>query len=241
MLECLSTAAEKGSVAVHASVLMTNQVHRLVTATDDGDVPAVLKRVGQHDVQHVNRTCHRTGGPSTRRFRSSLIEADGYPPACQRDIELNPFGRRGSARRATIAGRAIVRMRGGSTDAVMTPHALPCELADSGEARPGAYRSLFAAELRADCWNICASAPTAASCSAAPRSKGQSPPWAGSELNRAVSFQPPASSGGKSATWRILSPISGSPLGEESNGGKPCQDKALSRLLVTSQLPGAIS
>ena len=49
---------------------------------------------------------------------------------------------------------------------------------------------------------------------------------------RAVSFQPPASSGGKSATWRSLSPISGSPLGEESNGAKQCQDKALSWLLV---------
>jgi hypothetical protein len=51
-------------------------------------------------------------------------------------------------------------------------------------------------------------------------------------LNRAVSFQPPASSGGKSATWRILSPISRSPLGEELNGAKQCQDKALSWLLV---------
>jgi hypothetical protein len=50
--------------------------------------------------------------------------------------------------------------------------------------------------------------------------------------NGAVSFQPPASSGGKSATWRILSPISGSTLGEESNGGKQGQDKAFSWLLV---------
>jgi hypothetical protein len=50
--------------------------------------------------------------------------------------------------------------------------------------------------------------------------------------NRAVSFQPPASSGGKSAIWRILSPISGSPLGEESNGGKQGQDKDLGWLLV---------
>jgi hypothetical protein len=30
----------------------------------------------------------------------------------------------------------------------------------------------------------------------------------------------------------ILSAISGSPLGEESNGGLQCQDKALSWLLV---------
>jgi hypothetical protein len=52
--------------------------------------------------------------------------------------------------------------------------------------------------------------------------------------NRAVSFQPPASSGGKSA-WRILSPISGSPLGEESNGGKQSQDKALGWLLVAGR------
>jgi hypothetical protein len=46
--------------------------------------------------------------------------------------------------------------------------------------------------------------------------------------NRAVSFQPPASSGGKSAAWRIFLPIGGSPLGEESKGGKQGQDKALS-------------
>jgi hypothetical protein len=51
-------------------------------------------------------------------------------------------------------------------------------------------------------------------------------------LHRAVSFQPPASSVGKSAIWRILSPISGSPLSEQSNGGKQCQDKAFSWLLV---------
>jgi hypothetical protein len=50
--------------------------------------------------------------------------------------------------------------------------------------------------------------------------------------NVAFSFQPPASSGGKSAPWRILSAISGSPLGEELKGGKQCQDKALSWLLV---------
>jgi len=50
-------------------------------------------------------------------------------------------------------------------------------------------------------------------------------------LRRRTSFSE-RSLGKSLATWRILSPISGSPLGEESNGGKQCQDKALSWLLA---------
>jgi putative transposase len=49
-----------------------------------------MKRGAQRYVQHVNLTYHRSGGLFEGRFRSSLIEADGYLLACQRYIELNP-------------------------------------------------------------------------------------------------------------------------------------------------------
>jgi putative transposase len=47
-----------------------------MTAARDDGVSAVMKRVGQRYVQHVNRTSRRTGGLFEGRFRSSLIEAD---------------------------------------------------------------------------------------------------------------------------------------------------------------------
>ena len=89
-LQCLGAATAEEAVAVHAYVLMTNPVHLLMTAPHDDGVPAVMKRVAQRYVQRVNRTYHRTGGLFEGRFRSSLIEADGYLLACQRYIELNP-------------------------------------------------------------------------------------------------------------------------------------------------------
>jgi len=146
-LSCLAEAAAEARVAVHAYVLMTNHIHLLMTATEDDGVSRVMKRVGQRYVQHVNRSYRRTGGLFEGRFRSSLIEADGYLLACYRYIELNPV-RAGlvsgpgeypwSSYRANALGEA---------DAVVTPHALYRELARSREARLSAYRGLFAEAL----------------------------------------------------------------------------------------------
>ena len=89
-LDYLSDAADDESVSVHAYVLMTNHVHLLMTAEGAAGVPRAMKRLGQRYVQHINRSYRRTGGLFEGRFRSSLIEADGYLLACQRYIEQNP-------------------------------------------------------------------------------------------------------------------------------------------------------
>ena len=81
-LDGLRAASSEESAAVHAYVLMTNPVHLLMTADRDKGVPALMKRLGQRYVQHVNRIYHRAGGLFEGRFRSSLIEADAtYWPA----------------------------------------------------------------------------------------------------------------------------------------------------------------
>ena len=149
-LECLGTAADEESVAVHAYVLMTNHVHLLMTAAGHQGVPAVMKRVGQRYVQHVNRTYHRTGGLFEGRFRSSLIEADGYLLACQRYIELNPvrasmISAPGDYPWSSFRANAL-----GETDPVVMPHALYRNLAGSDDARLSAYRRLFEDVLSAE-------------------------------------------------------------------------------------------
>jgi hypothetical protein len=45
-----------------------------------------MKGLGQRCVQCVNRTYRRTGTLFEGRFRSSVIEADSYLLACQRQI-----------------------------------------------------------------------------------------------------------------------------------------------------------
>jgi len=149
-LECLGTAAGDQGVAVHAYVLMTNHVHLLMTAERDQGVPAVMKRLGQRYVQHVNRTYDRTGGLFEGRYRSSLIEADGYLLACQRYIELNPV-RAGMVQAPGDYPWSSYRANAlGGADPLITPHSGYCELATSGEARLAAYRRLFEDELDAE-------------------------------------------------------------------------------------------
>lgn len=149
-LAALATVAAEEVVAVHAYVLMTNHLHLLVTAKRAEGVAAVMKRVGQRYVQHVNRTYRRTGGLFEGRFRSSLIEADAYLLACQRYIELNPVRARmvaaaGEYRWSSYRANAL-----GAADTAVTPHALYRELATSDEARRAAYRRLFEDELSAE-------------------------------------------------------------------------------------------
>jgi len=142
-LECLRTAAEDESVAVHAYVLMTNHVHLLMTTAEDNGLSAVMKRVAQRFVQYANRTYDRTGSLFEGRFRSALIEAAPYLLACQRYIELNPVRASmvpapGDYPWSSYAANAL-----GRADPVVTQHALYRKLARAKADRYSAYRQLF--------------------------------------------------------------------------------------------------
>ena len=151
LVQCLMAASM-------SYVLMTNHIHLLMTAARDNGVAAVMKRLGQRYVQHVNRTYQRTGGLFEGRFRSSLIETDAYLLACQRYVELNPV--RASMVRAP-GGYPWSSYRTnalGGTDPLVTPHALYRELAGSDETRiVGCSRTCSVP----NCCGACAIAPTA--------------------------------------------------------------------------------
>jgi putative transposase len=149
-LNHLAAVATEESVAVHAYVLMTNHLHLLMTAARDDGAPAVMKRVGQRYVQHVNRTYHRTGGLFEGRFRSSLIEADTYLLACQRYIELNPVRAAMASAPGDYPWSSYRANALGRRDSVVTPHALCQDLAASDQARFAAYRRLFEDTLSAE-------------------------------------------------------------------------------------------
>ena len=148
-LSALATAAAEEFVAVHAYVLMTNHLHLLMTAKRDEGIAAVMKRVGQRYVQHVNRTYRRSGGLFEGRFRSSLIEADAYLLACQRYIELNPVRAKMVAAPGEYPWSSYRANALGAADAVVTPHTLFRALSGSDEKRRAAYRRLFEDELSA--------------------------------------------------------------------------------------------
>ncbi|MEY6433587.1 transposase [Thioalkalicoccus limnaeus] len=112
-----------------------------------GDRRSSWKRVGQRDVQSVNRTYRRTGGLFEGRFRSAVIEADTYLLACQRDIELNPVRAAMVEAPGDFPWSSYRANALGACDPVVTPHPLYRDLGGSDEARLAVYRWLFTDEL----------------------------------------------------------------------------------------------
>lgn len=86
----LNEACQKEGCAVHAYVLMTNHVHLLLTPMQTGCVGRTMQSLGRRYVRYVNDRYRRTGTLWEGRFKSSLIDTDGYLLQCHRYIELNP-------------------------------------------------------------------------------------------------------------------------------------------------------
>lgn len=148
--DILAALAESESVRVHAYVLMTNHVHLLMTPATDRGPARLMKGLGQRYVQHINRTYRRTGTLFEGRFRSAVIETDGYLLACQRYIELNPVRARMVRTPEDYPWSSYRCNALGVADPGIAPHPLYLDLADADEARRSRYRGLFADAIPQD-------------------------------------------------------------------------------------------
>ena len=146
-LRHLDQLAQRLECDVHAYVLMTNHVHLLVTPSETDSASLLMKHLGQRYVQYVNRVHRRSGTLWEGRFKSSLVQRQGYLLKCQRYIELNPV-------RASMVPqprdypwssyRANGELR---ASALVTPHDGYIALGETPEQRAAAYRRLFEFEL----------------------------------------------------------------------------------------------
>jgi hypothetical protein len=68
---------------------MTNHVHLLATPVSEPAISEMMQYLGRHYVRYFNFRYGRTGTLFERRFKSRLVQTDGYLLACQRYIELN--------------------------------------------------------------------------------------------------------------------------------------------------------
>jgi putative transposase len=89
----LATLAEvkaKLGVKVYAWCLMTNHVHLLLEPSDATSLGLLMKRLSGRQTRYHNRLERRSGTLWEGRYKSSLVQNDGYLLACCRYIELNP-------------------------------------------------------------------------------------------------------------------------------------------------------
>ena len=89
-LAAVTLAAAQHAIAGHASVLMTNHVHLLVTPQQADGIATLMQCIGRRYVQYINTTYQRMGTLWEGRYRASLVDAERYFFPCARYIQLNP-------------------------------------------------------------------------------------------------------------------------------------------------------
>lgn len=133
--------------SIHAYVLMPNHVHLLLSQRDPWAITRLMRSVNQRYVQHVNRSCKRTGSTWQGRYWASIVDTDDYFFICHRYVEQNPV----RARLVADAGEYLWSSHGhnaqGAASLVVTPHELYLDLGTNDEARSAAYRAMFADAL----------------------------------------------------------------------------------------------
>jgi putative transposase len=89
-LACLRHAAQQNDVDVHATMLMTNHVHLMVTPQNAASLPRTMQQLGRCYVPHYNRRYDRIGTLWQGRYRAIPIETEQYWLTCLRYVEQNP-------------------------------------------------------------------------------------------------------------------------------------------------------
>jgi putative transposase len=146
-LAWLLAAAKKHGCRIHAYVLMTNHVHLLATPARADSLPRMMQSLGRRYVRYLNDAHGRTGTLWEGRYRAVPIDSERYLLACARYIELNPV-RASMVRHPRLHTWSSYRANAlGTTDPLVTPHALYLSLGRSAPERQGSYRELFREKL----------------------------------------------------------------------------------------------
>ncbi|HYC36472.1 MAG TPA: transposase [Usitatibacter sp.] len=142
-LGLLEELAPECGCQVHAFALMTNHVHLLATPAEGNSLSQLMKEVGQRYVQFINRKRRRTGSLWDGRFKSSIVDTQGYFLRCQRYIELNPVRAGMVSTPGAYPWSSFLTNATGRGSSIITPHATYLALGPTERERIAAYCSLF--------------------------------------------------------------------------------------------------
>ena len=146
-LELLCKAAIRRECSIHAYVLMTNQVHLLLTPGIAEGVSRLMQDLGREYVRYINKKYCRSGTLWEGRFKSSLVDSEAYCLACYRYIELNPV-RAALVQSPNDYRWSSYRTNGlGETDRLITPHEQWLQLGTESQSRRMAYMKLIEAGM----------------------------------------------------------------------------------------------
>ena len=146
----LKESARFYHVAIHAYVLLSDQLQLLATPGDEDGLALMMQKVGRLYVPWFNARHGRSGTLFGGRFRTSVIDPVQYFLPCMRYIELQPV-------RVQQAGSAVdypwsshAHHAGVRPDTLITDHARYWELGNTPFQREAAYIALAQQGLSMD-------------------------------------------------------------------------------------------
>jgi putative transposase len=143
-LDQLQRQSQAFGCGVHAYCLMTNHIHLLLTPEVPEGPSLMMKYLGQHYVQYINRSYQRTGTLWEGRFKSCLAQDTGYTLACYRYIELNPVRAGIVAHPQDYPWSSYAANGNGMQSDLITHHSSYLSLAPASSERQEAYRQYVA-------------------------------------------------------------------------------------------------
>jgi putative transposase len=139
----LKDCSKTYQVDIHAWALMTNHVHLLCTPRAENAVSQMMQSLGRRYVRYFNFNYKRTGTLWEGRFKSCLVQEEGYLLQLYRYIELNPV-RAGMVEESSDYAWSSYPINAlGKISELCTPHPLYLALGSEPIERQSRYRKLF--------------------------------------------------------------------------------------------------
>jgi len=149
-LAWLKDAAKACHVAIHAWVLMPTHLHLLATPADADGLATMMQKVGRLYVPWFNAKHGRSGTLFGGRFRTALVDADGYLLACMRYLESHPVRSQAVFAPLDHPWSSHAHHAGVRPDGLVTDHAKYWELGNTPFQREAAYSALVQQGAGAD-------------------------------------------------------------------------------------------
>jgi putative transposase len=138
----LKEAARAYRVAIHAYVLMPNQLHLLATPSDEDGLAAMMQKIGRLYVPWFNNRHGRSGTLFGGRFRTALVDPEQYLLDCVRYIELHPVRSQAASAPLDHPWSSYAHHAGVKPDSLITEHLKYWGLGNTPFQREAAYIAL---------------------------------------------------------------------------------------------------
>jgi putative transposase len=146
-LDCLEKAARQYQCEVHAYALLETEIHFMATPRIQGGVSQMMQSLGRRYVQYINHRYHRSGTLWEGRYKSSLIDSEGYLITCYRYIESLAVDRGLAESVDKYPWSSYSHHAQGLESSLITEHSMFEHLGDTPEQCQQQYRDLFQFEI----------------------------------------------------------------------------------------------